>query len=132
MRRISALGQETDPTRRAHMLALEHWLHDGLPLDGPVAKTMVEDWYGANMPYQGTWKVENTIINPAHLTIPTWLAIPQRDKLVPPASALALAGQLPAAHMVTVPTGHVGLVAGRQAVQQVHGPLGVFLSGVNS
>lgn len=129
IRRISALGRETDPARLAHMVALEDWLHDGLPLDAPLAIAMLEQWYGANAPLRGEWQVEGRVIDPAKLEIPLWLTVPQRDVLVPPASALAVAGQARAATVVGVASGHVGLVCGRRAMESFVAPLAAWLHG---
>lgn len=127
VRRLMALGREQDPVRLAHMVALEDWLHDGLPLDGPVARQMLEQWYGANQPLRGEWHVAGEVVVPARLEVPLWVAVPQRDVLVPPASALALVGQTPAATVVTVPSGHVGLVCGRRALETLVTPLAGWL-----
>lgn len=123
IRRLSAYGREADPARLVQMTALEDWLHDGLPLDGAIAREMMAQWYGANAPMKGQWLVDGMVVDPAKLEVPLWLAVPQRDVLVPPASALALAGKAAQATVVTVPSGHVGLVCGRKAEEAFYKPL---------
>ncbi len=60
---------------------------------------------------------------PAALHCPVLLAIPAQDRIVPPASAQALAAQLPAATVLTPGAGHVGMVAGARARAQLWDPV---------
>lgn len=127
VQRLMAYGRETDPARLVHMTALETWLHDGLPLDGPVAKEMLVAWYADNKPLRGEWAVQGHRVNPRTLAMPVWVAVTQHDKLVPAASSMPLVAQLPNPTVVQVNTGHVGLVCGRKAPTLVYGPLAAWL-----
>lgn len=127
VRRLMAFGKEADPARVAHMAAIERWLWDGLPMDGPVAAEMMRGWYDENQPMRGEWRVCGEVVNPMTLTMPVWLAVPQRDVLVPPASSLALLGQVRGAQVVSCSTGHVGLVCGRRAGGEFYEPLLGFM-----
>ncbi|WP_235907554.1 alpha/beta fold hydrolase [Siccirubricoccus phaeus] len=95
--------------------ALEDWLNDGVPLVAPVARECLAGWYGANSPARGVWRVAGEAVSPARLGLPAFLAVPSRDRIVPPASALALARLLPGAALHRAAAGHVGMVAGRGA-----------------
>jgi polyhydroxyalkanoate synthase len=97
-------------------MAVEDWLNDGVPLAGPAAREALDRWYLGNETARGTWDVGGQIITPQALETPSLVIIPERDRIVPPESALALAQALPQAHVRTVPLGHVGMVIGRQAV----------------
>lgn len=127
VRRLMAFGRETDRARLDHMAAIERWLWDGLPLDGPVAAQMMSQWYDENQPALGVWKVAGEVVDPSKLTMPVWVAIPQRDVLVPPASSLGLLTKLKGAQVVSCGTGHVGLVCGRRAKAEFHEPLSAWL-----
>lgn len=127
VRRLMVYGKETDPAKLAYLSALERWLWDGLPLDGPVAREILFDWYADNAPLRGEWRVAGEAVGPAKLAVPLWVAIPQRDVLVPPASSLPLLGQARGASVVTADTGHVGLVCGRRAKAQFYAPLAAWL-----
>lgn len=98
-------------------VALEDWLNDGVPLAGHVAQACFVDWYGNNLPVTGKWKVGPDYIRPEKITIPSMIAIPKADRIVPPASAMALALQLPNAHIRNVGSGHIGMMVGGGARQ---------------
>jgi polyhydroxyalkanoate synthase len=115
--------------RALRFVALEDWLNDGVPLAAPVARESIGEWYGANTPGQGNWRVAGLPVAPSRFIKPTFIAIPGRDRLVPPASARALAALLPQARVVTPEAGHIGMVAGMSAERVLWQP---FLDWVNS
>ena len=99
----------------ADFVLLEDWLNDGVPLAAPVARETLSGWYGANTPGQGRWCVGGHAIRPESLTLPTWVAVPARDRIVPPASALPLASRIPGAVLHRPAGGHIGMAAGPRA-----------------
>lgn len=103
----------------ARFVALEDWLNDGLPLAAPVARTLLGEWYGGNAPARGAWSVGGVRIDPSHVSHPAFAMLPSRDRIVPPASAEALALALPHAEAVTVDAGHIGMVSSRHAPRTV-------------
>ncbi len=127
IRRLMAYGRETDPDRLAQMTALEDWLNDGLPLDGPIAREMLFDWYIDNAPLNGKWHIHDTPILPANINCPLWVCITQNDLLVPTASSLPFIGQTKNVQVVMSDTGHVGLVCGRRAKERLYDPLTSWL-----
>ncbi len=126
-RGFAALDPESPRARR--FVALEDWLNDGVPLAAPVARETIGGWYGGNMPGQGNWRVAGLPVDPARFAKPAFAAIPARDRLVPPASARALASALPQAHVITPEAGHIGMVAGMSAERVLWQP---FLDWVNA
>lgn len=129
VRRVMAYGREVDPERLHVMTALEDWLGDGIGLDGPVVREMLFDWYADNRPMKGAWRVGGTVIRPADLGMPLWVAVTQKDVLVPLNSALPFIGQAKGAQVVMADTGHVGLVCGRKARAAFYEPLVGWLQG---
>ncbi|RZK99616.1 MAG: alpha/beta fold hydrolase [Rubrivivax sp.] len=123
IRRLMAYGREFNPDRLAQMTALEDWLNDGLPLDGPIAREMLFDWYVDNTPLKGQWNIHDTPILPASINCPLWVCITQNDLLVPTASSLPFIGQSKNAQVVMSDTGHIGLVCGRRAKERLYDPL---------
>lgn len=129
-----------DPRWRAFVL-LEDWLNDGVPLTAPVARETLSGWYGSNDPAAGRWRVAGTRIDPATLTVPSLHVIPTADRIVPPASALALAaamqraggapgGGTPKVRVVRPPLGHIGMMTSRRARTLVWRPVLSWLSRV--
>jgi polyhydroxyalkanoate synthase len=113
-----------DPSgpRARRFIALEDWLNDGVALSAPVARECLAGWYGANTPMRGTWRIAGEVVAPARLSLPGFLAIPSRDRIVPPATALALAPLLPKALVHRAAAGHVGMVAGSTAEAALWAP----------
>jgi poly(3-hydroxyalkanoate) synthetase len=104
-------------------VALEDWLNDGIPLAAPVARTCLGEWYGENATYEGRWAIAGAPVIPETLSVPSFVAIPSRDRIVPPESALALADSLPGALVHRPAAGHVGMAAGRRAESELWRPL---------
>ncbi|SHK38328.1 polyhydroxyalkanoate synthase [Roseomonas rosea] len=121
-----------DPTspRAAHFVALEDWLNDGIPLPAPVARECLGGWYGDNTPARGAWRIAGAPVDPTAWRGPSFLAIPRGDRIVPPESARALATRLPAATVLDVPAGHIGMAAGMKAEAVLWRPLRDWVVGV--
>lgn len=117
--RFALMSEE--PARR--FVELEDWANDGVPLAGPVARDCILDWYGRNLPAQGTWRIAGRVVDPARFDGPVLLAIPERDRIVPPASAMALAKAWPDAQILRLPLGHVGMMASPAAPARLWQPL---------
>ena len=107
----------------ARFVALEDWLNDGVPLAAPVARETIGGWYGANTPARGAWRVAGEPVAPGRLAMPCFVAIPGRDRIVPPASALALAAMIPGAVVHRPASGHIGMAAGPRAEAGLWTPL---------
>ncbi len=105
--------QAQDGPRAGQFVAIEDWLNDGVPLAAAVAREVIGGWYGANTPEDGAWRIAGLPV--AVPALPSFIAVPSRDRIVPPGSALALAGRLPGATVVQPRAGHVGMVAGSHA-----------------
>jgi poly(3-hydroxyalkanoate) synthetase len=117
-------------SRAALFVALEDWLNDGVPLAAPVARETIGGWYGANSPARLAWRIAGAPVDPAAARLPAFVAIPHRDRIVPPASARALASRLPGAHVHEVEAGHIGMAAGGGAEAALWRPLLAWLRGL--
>jgi polyhydroxyalkanoate synthase len=108
-------------------VALEDWLNDGVPLSLPVTQECLGGWYGENTPGRGRWLVGGRPVDPARVVMPSLVVIPAQDRIVPPASAAALAERLPAAERLAPALGHVGMIVAREAPVAVWQPLAHWL-----
>ncbi|WP_247893711.1 alpha/beta fold hydrolase [Azospirillum endophyticum] len=109
-------------------VALEDWLNDGVPLVAGVARDALAGWYGRNDTVAGAWMVAGLPVDPGAIRVPTLALIPERDRIVPPASALALAAAIPGARMLRPPLGHIGMVVSAGAETGVWNPLTDWLA----
>lgn len=120
---------ELDPTsvQAEAFVALEDWLNDGIPLSAPVAEETLEGWYGRNDTAAGRWRVAGEAVDPAAVTRPCLAILPSSDRIVPPASAAALAAGLPDCRVLQPRAGHIGLMTSARAPQEVWKPLAAWL-----
>lgn len=127
-RGFGTTDQTTDRARQ--FVAIEDWLNDGVPLAATIARQCLHGWYGENAPARGSWTVAGHSIAPQRLTLPSFIALPGRDRIVPPESAMALARLLPHATLVRPSAGHVGMVAGDSARQALWEPLAAWAAAI--
>jgi polyhydroxyalkanoate synthase len=121
-----------DDPRAWQFVAIEDWLNDGVPLATPVARQCLRLWYGDNAPVRGLWQVAGTAIAPQTLRLPALVAVPARDRIVPPESAMPLATAIPGATLLRPTAGHVGMVAGASAQSGLWEPLAAWAKAVPS
>jgi poly[(R)-3-hydroxyalkanoate] polymerase subunit PhaC len=127
-RRFAAMRQDSAKARA--FVALEDWLNDGVPLAPRVARQCLVEWYGRNTPPDGGWSIAGRPVRPQELALPCFVAIPDNDRIVPPASAQALAEALPAPRVVIPKAGHIGMIVGQGAVSGLWRPLAEWLRGL--
>ncbi len=120
-RRFHRLAPDGRAARR--FVALEDWLNDGVPLAPKVARACLVGWYGRNQPIRGEWRLAGQPVRPETLRLPRLLAIPDGDRIVPPASAEALAAAMPEARVLRPRAGHIGMVVGGGAEAGLWRPL---------
>jgi polyhydroxyalkanoate synthase len=129
LRKFSQFGRLVGTSPQAeNFVALEDWLNDGIPLPAAVARDCMAGWYGRNDPAKGDWLIAGLPVEPQLLRLPTLALVPANDRIVPPASALALARSIPGAHTLLPPLGHIGMVASAGAEAAAWQPLAGWLA----
>jgi polyhydroxyalkanoate synthase subunit PhaC len=123
--RFAALAEGS--TEERDFVAVEDWLNDGVPLALPVAQECLGGWYGDNTPGQGRWQVSAQPVLPARISLPSLVVVPAQDRIVPPATAAALADRLHGSERLTPPLGHIGMIVAREAPATVWQPLAQWL-----
>ena len=118
---FSRLDPESDAA--SEFVALEDWLNDGVPLAGPAARDCLIGFYGRNAAQAGQWRVAGAPVEPGRLAVPTLVAVPEEDRVVPAPTALALAQLIPGAVLLRPRAGHIGMVAGGKAETVLWRPL---------
>ncbi|MGH7091550.1 MAG: alpha/beta fold hydrolase [Stellaceae bacterium] len=127
LRKFSRFAHLPEGPRARHFVAVEDWLNDGVPLASPVARECLGGWYGEDTPARGLWRIAGQAVLPRRVVQPTLVVVPGQDRIVPPESAVALAAGLPAAQRLTPALGHIGMIVGGAAPQQVWHPLARWL-----
>ncbi len=127
-RNFAKLDPESGTARR--FVALEDWLADGVPLAAPIALETLEHWYGSNRPMRGLWQIAGLPVDPRRVAVPTLVAVPERDKIVPAEQALPLAKLIPGAKLLRPRAGHISMVAGSRATEELWHPFSDWLSGL--
>ena len=124
LQKFSDFSMLDDDSEKAHLfVAVEDWLNDGIDMPSDLAKTCILDWYGDNKPGRGKWRVAGKVMDPAALSIPALIMASANDRLVPKDSSLAMASAMRAAKIMEPSSGHIGMMTGRRAEQQVWQPV---------
>lgn len=123
--RFAELAQDSAAARG--FVALEDWLNDGVPLAVKVARECLKGWYGEDLSGKGRWRVAGTRVLPAKIETPSLVIVPGQDRIVPPATAAALAAELPQTERLTPALGHIGMITAREAPNAVWAPLAEWL-----
>ncbi len=129
-RGFARLRQDSD--RAILFVALEDWLNDGIPLAAEVARSCLGEWYGENAPARGAWRIAGLAVDPRAIRMPAFVAVPGRDRIVPPDSARPLAALIPGAVLHEPAAGHIGMAAGGRAEAALWRPLLEWVNGVRS
>ena len=128
MRKFVAFSRlDPESPEAAAFVALEDWLNDGVPLAAAVARECLGGWYGRNTTAAGDWRVAGEAMEPGRLELPSLVVVPERDRIVPPASAASLAEAIPDADRLTPGAGHIGLMVGGRAPKTVWQPILTWL-----
>jgi polyhydroxyalkanoate synthase subunit PhaC len=127
LRKFQRFAALAEGPRVDHFVAVEDWLNDGVPLALPVARECLAGWYGGDTPARDEWRIAGRPVLPRRIAQPALVVFPGQDRIVPPASAEALALALPAAERLVPPLGHIGMIVGGKAPSQVWQPLARWL-----
>lgn len=108
-------------------VVVEDWLNDGVPLTAPAAKQALWQWYIENQPVNGVWTVGAGLADAGNIAVPALVVAAKGDRLVPEASALALARAIPDAQVMGPDIGHIGMMASTRAKAEVWEPVAGWL-----
>jgi polyhydroxyalkanoate synthase len=121
-----------DSARAKLFVALEDWLNDGIPLAAEVARTCLTEWYGQNQTARGNWRIAGLPVDPTQIAAPSFVAVPGKDRIVPPESARPLASLIPNAVLHEPAAGHIGMAAGARAETVLWRPLMDWIRTLNT
>ncbi len=115
---------DPDSAEAREFVALEDWANAGAPLTYAVGRQMFEDFFAADLPGKGEWRVKGQVVDPRALDCPTIDFVSLSDRIVPAATASGIADR----HDLSA--GHVGMIVGSKAHAQLWQPLADWLSAI--
>ena len=105
-------------------VAMEDWANGGAPLTYAAGRQIFDDFYTADLPGRGRWRVAGAIADPTALPCPAIEFVSLTDRIVPAASAAGVAAR----HDLAL--GHVGMVVGSTAKRALWQPLAKWLTAL--
>ena len=126
-RQFAAIDMDSAEARR--FVAVEDWLNDGVPLAPKVARECFLGWLIDDTLRHGGWSPGGEAFRAEDVPHPALVVSAQRDSVVRVAASEPLAAALPNATLLSAPVGHIGMVVGRNAIEEVWQPLASFLRG---
>ena len=116
---------QSDPEAVRAFVTLEDWANDGPPLSFAAAQEMFERFFQADAPGKDEWQVAGQTMDPTSLPCPILNISSTTDRIVPAASAASVGERLDLAR------GHVGMIVGSRAREELWEPLAAWLSRVS-
>ena len=106
-------------------VSVEDWLNDGVDLPGNIARHCIDDWFMGNKLALEEWSVGDDHINMADIDADILIMASHGDQLVPFDCAMAIKESLVNARVDTIEhdCGHIGLIVGRNAIENVWQPM---------
>ncbi len=122
-------GEPADAVAQRRFRRMEEWMYDCPDQPARLVREMVTWHYLENRLANGRLELDGTPIRPGELQVPVLNVAARHDHLVPPESALALSGLLPAGQVTSrlEPGGHLGLFVSRRAQRDLMPALGEWL-----
>ena len=105
-------------------VAVEDWLNDGVDIPHNIAQYCIQEWFIKNKTVSNEWCVANKVVDPSKMRSDILIIASEKDNLVPYECAASLANSLQNEQydMIKLQSGHVGMIVGRQAINQVWSP----------
>ena len=122
-RKFQAFSKVDETSEEAlDFVAIQRWIDDGVAINAAVIEECFIRWAYDNAAMKGEWYVNGQAMKPENIHLPCFMAIPQYDRIVPPASSMPLAEKIPDVQVIYPDTGHIGMVAGRYAKKELWVP----------
>ena len=123
IRKFAAFAQMEEVSGEADaFVAVEDWANEGEPLTFAAAQELFEQLYRNNTTAEERWVVGGEVIRPATLRCPTFSIRSATDRIVPADASPILKENM------EIPLGHVGMIIGRNAPEQLWQPLSDWLA----
>lgn len=128
----SFADMDRDSFKARLFVAVEDWVNGGHDLPADIVREAVEDWYIANKPVNGQWKIGGKTIRAKDIKKPSFVIVPAKDRIVPPKSASPLAKQIEGATILTPDSGHISMMVSPRAKETVWSPMSNWLKNLRA
>jgi polyhydroxyalkanoate synthase subunit PhaC len=105
-------------------VTLEDWANDGPPLPEAAARQLFIEFFQDDLPGSGCWELAGRCIDLAEFPCPLLNIVSKADRIVPHASAVSCGER------IELGIGHVGMVVGAKAQEQLWLPVLDWLASV--
>lgn len=112
---------ENSPAHQLFVL-VEDWANGGEPLSGPAATEMFDTLFDHDASGRGLWEVSGEVVDPGRIACPVIHVSSTTDRIVPHTSAPDFGKGR------DIALGHVGMIIGSRARQQLWQPLARWLA----
>jgi polyhydroxyalkanoate synthase len=121
MQQIALANQIGDSQAVQDLLALQTWISDGVSFPGEAYRTYVKDCYQENYLVQGKLIVGGKRVDLGQIACPLLTITAAKDWICPPESVAVLNDLVASAdkNVLELPGGHVGIVVGRRAAEDL-------------
>lgn len=121
--KFEAIGRRAEDRKAvASFTKVEDWANAGPPMTFAAARDVMQNFFLADLPGTGRWRVGGQIIDPSSLSCPVLEVVSTSDRIVPFASAAG------AGERLTLGLGHVGMIVGGRGKALLWQPLLEWLS----
>lgn len=123
-RKFSAFADMPEGSHREKLfVAVEDWINGGADLPAGVVMQSVTEWYIRNATMKNDWRIGGEVVDPKKISKPALVVVPAKDRIVPPVSAKALARRIPDADILETECGHISMMVGSSARDDVWKPM---------
>ncbi|WP_077511226.1 alpha/beta fold hydrolase [Sphingomonas sp. LM7] len=105
-------------------VTLEDWANGGAPLPFAAGRELFDDFFVADLPGNGRWRIAGAPVDAEALGIPALSFVSTTDRIVPAASAARLGD------VRELAMGHVGMIVGGRARAALWQPLADWLTAL--
>jgi polyhydroxyalkanoate synthase len=121
MQKIALATQLGDNYTAQDFMALQSWLTDDMPYLGEAYRQLVKELYQENLLVQGKLVIDGQRVDLWRINCPLLITVAKDDPICPPASAKLLADLVASSdkEVLELAGGHIGVIAGRQAAEQL-------------
>ncbi len=110
--------------------AMNTWISDPVPFPGAAFRQWIVEFFRENKFIQGELRMRGRLVDPTHITAAVLNIIADKDHLVPSCQSTSIMDRIGSTdkELLTVPGGHIGIMAGSNARKRLWPQMDAWLS----